>query len=255
VGADLRNIINEAALLAARRDRQAVTLEDFSDALEKVMLGRERHIALSQQERERIAYHESGHALLGLLVPGADPVRKVSIVPRGAALGVTVQAPEDDRFNYPEDYLRARIVGALGGRAAEHVVYGVVTTGAENDLEQVTGIARSMVTRWGMSPRVGPISFRDESVPAWEQHGARISEATAQVIDEEVRRIVDECFGEATRLLSENRPKLDALTRALLRDESLSEEEILAVTGMTPAATVAAQAAPGKRSGGTAAQP
>src|SRR5205807_6066612 len=122
----------------------------------------ERHIALSPAERERIAYHESGHALLGLLLPGADPVRKVSIVPRGMALGVTVQSPVDDRFNYPEDYLRARISGLLGGRAAEKLVYGVVTTGAENDLQQVTMIAREMVTRWGMSPRVGPLSLATE---------------------------------------------------------------------------------------------
>ncbi|MGH2930035.1 MAG: ATP-dependent zinc metalloprotease FtsH, partial [Solirubrobacteraceae bacterium] len=156
VGAELRNLVNEAALLAARRDRPAVTMADFGDALEKVLLGAERHIVLSDADRERTAYHESGHALLGLLVPEADPVRKVSIVPRGRALGVTVQSPIDDRLNYPETYLRARIVGALGGRAAEALIYGVVTTGAENDLLQVTQIAREMVVRWGMSPLVGP---------------------------------------------------------------------------------------------------
>src|SRR5262247_2329284 len=159
VGADLRNLVNEAALLAARKDRSAVTMVDFTESIEKVILGAERKIMLSEEDRERIAYHEGGHALLGLLLPGADPVRKVTIVPRGRALGVTVQSPVDDRFNYSEEYLRARIAGALGGRAAEQLVYGVVTTGAENDLQQVTLIAREMVVRWGMSPKVGPLNF------------------------------------------------------------------------------------------------
>ena len=235
VGADLRNLVNEAALLAARRDRQTVTMADFQDALEKVLLGRERHIALSQPERERIAYHESGHALLGLLVPGADPVRKVSIVPRGMALGVTVQSPVDDRFNYPEDYLRARITGLLGGRAAEQLVYDVVTTGAQNDLEQVTGIAREMVTRWGMSPKLGPLSFRDEGViPGLDGGLPKVSEATARIIDSEVRRIADECFEDAYRILGDHRAQLDALAQALLKEESLDEAGVFAATGLTP---------------------
>ncbi|HEX6488525.1 MAG TPA: ATP-dependent zinc metalloprotease FtsH [Candidatus Dormibacteraeota bacterium] len=233
VGADLRNLVNEAALLAARRERQSVTLEDFQDALEKVMLGRERHIALSQPERERIAYHESGHALLGLLQEGADPVRKVSIVPRGEALGVTVQAPEDDRFNYPEDYLRARIVGALGGRAAEQLVYGVVSTGAQNDLENVTAIARNMVARWGMSPKVGPLSFKEDGgIMGFDGAAARLSDATSELIDQEIRRIVEECFDKAMKLLTEHRKQLDALAEALLKEESLDEPEILKVTGI-----------------------
>jgi cell division protease FtsH len=234
VGADLRNLVNEAALLAARRDRASVTLTDFQDALEKVMLGRERHIALSQKERERIAYHESGHALLGLVVEGADPVRKVSIVPRGMALGVTVQSPDDDRFNYSEEYLRARIIGALGGRAAERLVYDVVSTGAENDLENVTAIARSMVTRWGMSPKVGPMSFKEDS-PMFGFDGVtpRISDETAAMIDAEIRRIVDECFERALAELTEHRAQLDALAAALLREESLGEEQILKVTGLS----------------------
>jgi len=233
VGADLRNLVNEAALLAARREQASVRLEDFRDALEKVMLGRERHIALSAKERERIAHHESGHALLGLLVEGADPVRKVSIVPRGMALGVTVQSPDDDRFNYSEEYLRARIIGALGGRAAEQLVYGLVSTGAENDLENVTAIARSMVTRWGMSPKVGPLSFKDDSpLLGFDGAAPRISDETAAVIDSEIRRIVDECFERALRELGEHRSQLDALAAALLREESLGEEEILKVTGL-----------------------
>ncbi|MGH7611667.1 MAG: ATP-dependent zinc metalloprotease FtsH [Candidatus Dormibacteria bacterium] len=233
VGAELRNLVNEAALLAARRERPAVTQVDFSDALEKVLLGAARRIVLSEEDRRRTACHESGHALLGLLVPEADPVRRVSIVPRGRALGVTVQSPVDDRQNYPEDYLRARIVGALGGRAAEQLVYGVVTTGAENDLQQVTLIARQMVIHWGMSPKVGPLNLADNGdsqglLPAQRPY----SEATAEVIDAEIRRIVEECFDEATRLLGENRARLESLVEALLREESLDEEQVLEVTGL-----------------------
>ena len=238
VGADLRNLVNEAALLAARRERDAVTMEDFSDAIEKVLLGAERKIMLSQQDRERVAYHEGGHALLGLLVPGADPVRKVTIVPRGRALGVTVQSPVDDRFNYSEEYLRARIVGALGGRAAEQLVYQVVTTGAENDLQQVTAIAREMVIRWGMSPKIGPLFFAGEDGAGPLGLSQKpFSEATGALIDSEVKRIVEECLMEAQRLLAENRPKLDALARALLAEESLDEADVLRVTGLPPKKT------------------
>ncbi|HKW71818.1 MAG TPA: ATP-dependent zinc metalloprotease FtsH, partial [Candidatus Dormibacteraeota bacterium] len=161
VGADLRNLVNEAALGAARKGESAVTMADFGDAIERTLLGTERKILLTDADRERIAYHESGHALVGLLVPGADPVKKVTIIPRGQALGVTLQSPIDDRFNYGEDYLRARIIGALGGRAAEKLIYGVVSTGAENDLQQVTQIAQQMVVRWGMSPKVGPLNLSD----------------------------------------------------------------------------------------------
>ena len=155
-GADLRNLVNEAALLAARRGHEAVEHIDFTDALEKIILGVERDIFIPEFERRRTAYHESGHALLGMLVPGADPVRKVSIIPRGQSLGVTLQTPQADRYGYTESALRARIIGALGGRAAEELVFGDVTTGAENDLEVLTRIARMMVGRWGMSSHGGP---------------------------------------------------------------------------------------------------
>ncbi len=236
VGADLRNLVNEAALLAARRGRDRVTMEDFRDSLAKVLLGAERHIALSQTERERIAYHESGHALLGLLVAGADPVRSVSIIPRGRSLGATMQSPVDDRFNYPEDYLRSRIVGALGGRAAERVVFGTVSTGAENDLTMLTRIAREMVTRWGMSPELGPLDYttgEDEVLAPRSPY----SPATAELIDAEVKRIVDESFDTACRLVSQHRRQLDALARALLDEETLGEEAIRRVTGLAqPAA-------------------
>jgi cell division protease FtsH len=188
-------------------------------------------LILSPLDRERIAYHESGHALLGLLVPGADPVRKVTIIPRGQALGVTLQSPVDDRFNYGEDYLRARMIGALGGRAAERLVYGVVTTGAENDLQQVRRIAQEMVVRWGMSPKVGPLNYTEPDGSAFAQRP--YSEETARLIDEEVRRIADECQADAERRLADNRQKLDALAQALIRNDSLDEAEILEVTGLT----------------------
>jgi cell division protease FtsH len=257
VGAELRNLVNEAALLAARRDRKAVTQVDFTDALEKVLLGAARRIVLSEEDRRRTACHESGHALLGLLVPEADPVRRVSIVPRGRALGVTVQSPVDDRQNYPENYLRARIVGALGGRAAEKLVYDQVTTGAESDLHQVTQIARQMVVHWGMSPLVGPLNLSDEADnQALMLPQRSYSEATAEVIDSEVKRIVEECFDEARRLLGENRDKLEDLTQALLREESLDEEEILKVTGLPAKPTLTSpKAAPAVVAEGKAAVP
>jgi cell division protease FtsH len=234
VGAELRNLVNEAALLAARKGQDEVRADDFAEAMQKITLGPARHILLNPADRERTAYHESGHALLGLLVPGSDPVHRVSIVPRGMALGATYQLPVDDRTGYAEDHLRARITSALGGRAAERLIYGVVTTGAENDLRQVTEIARQMVLRWGMSAKLGPVSFatpNDDGLPAAFQHQP-YSEATAELIDAEVRRIVEECESEATRLLTAHRPQLVRLAQALLEAESLDEAEILAVTGI-----------------------
>jgi cell division protease FtsH len=238
VGADLKNLVNEAALGAARKGETAVTLADFADAIERVLLGTQRKIILSAVDRERIAYHESGHALLGLLVPGADPVKKVTIVPRGQALGVTLQSPVDDRFNYGEDYLRARMVGALGGRAAERLVYGVVTTGAENDLLQVTRLAHEMVVRWGMSPKVGPLNYSDGDGNMFQQRP--YGEGTAQLIDEEVRRIADECLASAEKLLTEHRAPLDSLAKALLEKDSLDEAQILEVTGVKAPPAIAA---------------
>ena len=240
-GADLRNLVNEAALLAARRDQDAVHHKDFMDSLEKIVLGPERPLILSAEERERIAYHESGHAILGLLIPGADPVNRVTIVPRGQALGVTYQRPESDRYNYSEDYLRARIIGILGGRSAEEVVFGSRTTGAENDIEQATAIARGMVTRWGMSDRLGMIQLAPKSNPYLNNQpagnfGAKpFSEHTAQAIDDEVLRIIKECHVEARRLLHEHREALNALAEALLQNETLNEQEIIEVTGLKPA--------------------
>jgi cell division protease FtsH len=239
-GADLKNLVNEAALLAARREQNEVRPKDLLDALEKIVLGPERPLLLSRADKERIAYHEGGHAILGLVVPGADPVNRVTIVPRGQALGVTYQRPDSDRYNYPEAYLRARIVGMLGGRAAEEIVYGTKTTGAENDIEQATFLARQMVTRWGMSERVGLVQLAPRENPylggANGYAGAKpFSEETAQAIDAEVVKIIGECHDQAKRLLIANRKQLDALAQALLVRETLSEQEILSVTGLPPA--------------------
>jgi cell division protease FtsH len=239
-GADLKNLVNEAALLAARRERQQVQQDDFLDALEKIILGPERPLLLTQEDRERIAYHESGHAILGLVMPGADPVHRVTIVPRGQALGVTYQRPQTDRYNYPEAYLRARIIGMLGGRAAEEVVYGTKTTGAENDIEQATQMARNMVTRWGMSEKLGMVQLAPPQNPYLGMTGTfgaakPFSEETARLIDVEVQRIIQESYEEAMRLLTRHRRALDALVQALLARETLGEHEILEVTGLPPA--------------------
>jgi cell division protease FtsH len=228
-GADLANLVNEAALLAARRTQETVHQRDLTDALEKVQLGTARNVVIPEDQRRRTAYHEAGHALIGMLQPGADPVRKVSIIPRGRALGVTLSTPESDRYGYDVNYLRGRIIGALGGMAAEQEVFNLVTTGAENDLEMVTRIARSMVGRWGMSERIGTLSV----LPAeGDPRMAGVSDGLLDAVDEEVRRITDECYANARRLLKENRDKLDAIVVQLLARESLDEPEIYAAAGI-----------------------
>ena len=235
VGADLRNLVNEAALAAARLGRSTVTMADFTSALEKVVLGTPRGIVLSRAERERTAFHESGHALIGMLTPGADPVRKISIIPRGHALGVTFQSPDADVYSYSERYLRGRIAGALGGRAAEELVYGEVTTGAESDLEQVSRIARQMVGRWGMSDRIGPLTVlpREEQVTPFAVDGTGPSPATGELVDEEARRIVDDCYATSLATLRDNRDKLDRLAHALLEHESLDEQAAYDAAGVS----------------------
>ncbi|MCX4856671.1 ATP-dependent zinc metalloprotease FtsH [Streptomyces canus] len=230
-GADLANLANEAALLAVKRKQEQVTQSDLSEALEKVQLGAERTLVMPEEDRRRTAYHESGHALLGMLQPGADPVRKVTIVPRGRALGVTMSTPEVERYALSEEYLLGRIIGALGGMAAEQVVYGVVTTGAENDLEQVTNIARGMVARWGMSERVGRLSALPSD--AQQAYGLAAAPQTLDVIDSEMRRIVDDCYDEALRKLTEHRGQLDALAEALLASETLEETDAYRIAGIT----------------------
>ncbi len=233
VGADLANLCNEAALLAARRNHEKVEHSDFTESLEKIVLGAPRSMVLSDDDRRRTAYHESGHALVGMLTAGADPVRKVSIIPRGMALGVTLSAPDIEKSNYEEQYLLGRIKVSLGGRVAEEIVYGTITAGAESDIQQLTAIARQMVGRWGMSDAIGPIAVLPSEAQGPLLPGAsEVSEATQQVLDQEVRRIVDAAHDEATRLLTENRDKLDSLTDALLEAETLDEDEAYRAAGV-----------------------
>jgi cell division protease FtsH len=241
VGADLANLVNEAALLAARRGHKVVQRSDFTDALERILLGAERKIILTEEDRRRIAFHEGGHAIVGMLTPGADPVRKVSIIPRGQALGVTLSTPEDDRFNYSEEELRAKIRVALGGRVAEEIVYGEPTTGAESDIQQVTMIARGMVQRWGMSEEVGFVTVARQDGQSLVLPGSEpASDATQELVDAEVRRIVEEEHRAVTALLTDNRHRLDALAEALLERETLDEVDAYAVAEITREAVPAA---------------
>jgi len=233
VGADLANLANEAALLAARREHAKVQMNDFTDSLEKIMLGSPRGILLSPADRERTAYHEAGHALVGMLTPLADPVRKVSIIPRGMALGVTLSTPDSDRVSYSLAELEAKIDVALGGRVAEELVYGTITTGAESDIQQLTLIARQMVGRWGMSTAVGPIAvLPGDGQGPWLPGVSETSQETQQLVDEEVRRLVEASHQVVTRLLEEHRDQLESLARALLAAETLDSAEAYAAAGV-----------------------
>jgi cell division protease FtsH len=241
VGADLANLVNEAALLAARRNHDLVDESDFTDALERIVLGAERQVMMSLEDRRRTAYHESGHAIVGMLTEGADPVRKVSIIPRGMALGVTFAAPESDRFNYRKPEVQAKINVALGGRAAEEIVFGETSTGAESDIQQLTEIARQMVGRWGMSAAIGPVAvIPRDGVGPFLPGAAEVSPDTQRVVDEEVRRIVEESHQQVVALLEQNRSKLDSLATALLEHETLDEEDAYAAAGVPRAATPSA---------------
>jgi cell division protease FtsH len=232
-GADLALIVNEAALFAARRDHPAVEQRDLTDAIEKIILGTERQVVMTEADRRRTAYHESGHALVGMLVPGADPVRKISIIPRGQALGVTLSTPETDRYNYSRDELIAKIKVALGGRAAEQIVYGDITTGAESDIQNLTQIARGMVARWGMSEAIGPIAVADGQQDGFLLPGApHPSPATEERVDAEVRRIVEAAEDEVTAVLESGRHRLDALAQALLEKETLDQAEAYRIAGV-----------------------
>jgi cell division protease FtsH len=229
VGADLANLANEAALLAARRGHDKVAEADFTDSLEKIVLGAPRGLVLTDDEKRRTAYHESGHAIVGMLTPGADPVRKVSIIPRTMSLGVTISAPDVERTNYDEEHLLTRIRVALGGRVAEELVYDSISAGAESDIQQLTMIARQMVGRWGMSRQIGPIAVIPSDAQGPLLPGsAEVSESTRKLIDDEVRRIVEEAHAAVTQLLGENRDRLDSLTEALLAAETLDEDEAYA---------------------------
>jgi cell division protease FtsH len=231
-GADLALLVNEAALFAARHGHQAVHQHDFTAAIEKAILGAERQIVMSDADRERTAYHESGHALVGMLTPGADPVRKISIIPRGMALGVTLSTPEADRYGYTRDELIARIKVALGGRVAENVVYGEQTTGAESDIQNLTQIARNMVGRWGMSEMIGPVAVEGRQdgflLPGVEAS----SPHTQELVDEETRRIVESAERDVLDLLTQERRRLDALAQTLLERETLDQDDAYRVAGV-----------------------
>ena len=232
-GADLALLVNEAALFAARRERQSIEQRDFTDAIEKIVLGTERQIVMSDADRERTAYHEAGHALVGMLTPGADPVRKVSIIPRGMALGVTLSTPDADKYGYERRELLGRIRVMLGGRAAEQVVYGETTTGAESDIQQLTQLARSMVARWGMTDAIGPVAVaRSEAASPFLPGVSETSEHVQEIVDAEVRRIIEGAEHETLDLLRAERPRLDALAAALLERETLDQNEAYEVAGV-----------------------
>lgn len=234
-GADLSNLANEAALNAARNNRKKITQADFTHSFERIILGTERPPLSNEEERRVVAYHEAGHALTSLLTPGADQVLKVTITPRGQALGVTAFLPEDDRRNYPRQYLESRIRVGLGGRVAEEIVFGEVTTGAGGDIQQVTNIARRMVTQFGMSS-LGMVDYSNGGNQPFLGYslgqGRQYSEETASQIDAEVRRIIEEAYKDTKVLLVENRDKLDEIADALIENEIVEREEILVMMGI-----------------------
>jgi cell division protease FtsH len=244
VGADIANLCNEAALLAARREHTKVRQEDFTDALEKIVLGAPRKMVMSDEDRRRTAYHEAGHAVVGMLTPGADPVRKVSIIPRGRALGVTFSAPDNDRVSYDRQSLEARIDVALGGRVAEEVVFDSITTGAESDIEQVTGIARAMVGRWGMSEAIGFVNV----LPADDANPFLASEVSDQLrhqVDVAVKALVDRAHARVVTLVAENRDRLDGLAERLLDKETVDQDEAYEAAGLDPPRARTPELAPG----------
>jgi cell division protease FtsH len=230
-GADLANLVNESALLAARQNKKFVEMTDFENAKDKVLMGVERRsMIISDAEKRTIAYHEAGHTLVADFLPGTDPVHKVTIIPRGRALGLTQQLPLDDKYNYSREYLINRITILLGGRAAEEIVLNQLTTGAGDDLEKATEMARKMVCEWGMSEKLGPLTFgKNEEYIFLGREVARhkdYSEETAFQIDVEIKRILGDCAHRTRVILEENLEKLHALARALLERESLDGEEV-----------------------------
>ncbi len=235
VGADLANLANEAALLATRRNHDQVLMADFTDSLEKILLGAPRGTMLSPEDRERTAYHESGHALVGMLTPEADPVRKVSIIPRGMALGVTLSTPDSDRVSYTREDLDAKIKVALGGRVAEEIIYGKITTGAESDIQQLTQIARQMVGRWGMSDKLGPVTLLPaEGQGPFLPGASETSPQTQWLVDQEVQSLIEDVHARVTQLLGAHRAQLESLARALLAAETLDAPAAYAAADVPP---------------------
>jgi cell division protease FtsH len=232
-GADLANLVNEAALFAARGNKRLVDMEDFEKAKDKIMMGAERRsMVMGEKEKKLTAYHEAGHAIVGRSVPSHDPVYKVSIIPRGRALGVTMFLPEEDRLSYSRERLESQISSLFGGRLAEELVFGkeAVTTGASNDIERVTDIARNMVTRWGLSERLGPMTYSDDEGEVFLGHSVTqhksVSDETAHLIDEEIRKIVDRNYTRARKILEENFDKLHLMASALIKYETLDSDQI-----------------------------
>jgi cell division protease FtsH len=230
-GADLANLVNEAALFAARRNKRLVDMDDFEAAKDKIMMGAERKsMVMSEEEKRNTAYHESGHAVVAKLLPKSDPVHKVTIIPRGRALGLTMQLPEEDRYAYDRGYLMDRIAILFGGRIAEELFMNQMTTGASNDFERATQMARDMVTRYGMSDKLGPMVYGENEGEVFLGRSVtthkNMSEATMQQVDTEIRRIIDEQYGLARRLLEDHRDKVEAMTAALLEWETIDAEQI-----------------------------
>jgi cell division protease FtsH len=240
-GADLENLVNEAALIAAREDLDKVAMAHLEKAKDKILMGAERKLYLSEDEKRITAIHEAGHTLVAKLTPGADPIHKVTIIPRGQALGATQQLPETDRYHYGRNYLMSRIAVSLGGRAAEKAVFGEVSTGAQNDLKQVSDLAEKMVCQWGMSEKIGPIAFsRGEEHPFLGRRLATektFSEEMAWLIDQEIEKIVKKGEEVAEKVIAENREALERLAQALLEEEVLEKDrvnEILRSVGIEP---------------------
>jgi cell division protease FtsH len=232
-GADLANLVNEAALFAARANRRSVTMEEFEKAKDKIMMGAERRsMVMNDAEKKLTAYHEAGHAIVGLNVPDHDPVYKVSIIPRGRALGVTMFLPEEDRYSYSRRRLESQIASLFGGRIAEELIFGAdaVTTGASNDIERATGLARNMVTKWGLSERLGPLAYSEEDGEIFlgrsvTQH-KQVSDGTAHAIDEEIRSIIDNNYRRAKQILEERMDRLHSMAEALIKYETIDEGQI-----------------------------
>jgi cell division protease FtsH len=232
-GADLANLVNEAALIAARSNRRTVSMDEFDKAKDKIMMGAERRsLVMSEAEKKLTAYHESGHAIVGLSVPDHDPVYKVTIIPRGRALGVTMFLPEEDRYSYSKQRLMSQMKSLYGGRLAEEIVFGpaYVTTGAANDIERATDIARNMVTKWGLSDRLGPLTYTEDDGEIFLGRSVtrhkQVSDVTAHAIDEEVRTLIDNCYGEAKRILESHRDRLEVMAAALMKYETIDESQI-----------------------------
>lgn len=232
-GADLANLVNEAALFAARSSKREVTMEEFEKAKDKIMMGAERKsMVMTEKEKRLTAYHEAGHAIVGLVVPGHDPVYKVTIIPRGRALGVTMFLPEEDKYSYTKEMLESQLSSLFGGRVAEALIFGAdnVTTGASNDIQRATEIARNMVTKWGLSEKLGPLTYGEDEGEVFLGHSVNkrkeVSETTANVIDQEVKSIIERNYRRAEVILQENIDKLHMMAKALIQYETIDSDQL-----------------------------